>query len=161
MARQANTQTLSMSLQGDEELQAAIAEIVRNTDDLREAWKRFYRPAFYEYVDEWWQDEGRGATGKSWRPLKKRYKKWKMAHGGGELMVFGGDDTDLKGALKGGGNKIFTTTPKRMTIGAKWSTGNTPWGRMIIYAEAPQMQRHMTDAARDHAEWYAKKWSGR
>ena len=156
-------QVVDVKLLGDKELQAAIADIMRHTKDLREPWRRFYRPAFYRYVDDWWEDRGRGATGRGWGPYKNAYRKWKFGKGGGgAMMTLGGDDSDLKGALKGGAESIFRPEPRSMEIGATWDGGTpTPWGRMIIYAQAPAMKKHMTEAAQDHAAWYAEKWGSK
>ena len=155
MARQANTQTLSMSLQGDEELQAAIAAIVKETDDLRPAWDKFYRPSFHEAMEQVFDTRQSG----TWRPLKPRYAKWKAAHGGGSMMVL---NRDLKDSLVAKtGESVYRPARTRMTIGSTNIPTNTPRGRMIVWADSTAMKYHISNAAREHAEWYAKKWSGR
>jgi hypothetical protein len=155
----AKQQTLSMSIRGD--AASAVDDILRNCQDLRDAWTLFYRPAFYRAME----DTFKGNQDGSWRPLNKRYKKWKAAHGGSPyLMNMTGD---LKASLTGDTSESFyQPLPRSMEIGGapvnpgKWNSPNTPKGRMIIYAHSSYMGREMSEAAQQHLDWYARKWGG-
>jgi hypothetical protein len=151
---------IKLDVVGMEKTQQVTGEIKRDVADLRPAFAAYYRPAFYEYVDAWWADEGQGATGGKWRHEKKRYGKWKAKHGGGALMVLPYTPHDLKGALKGGTDSIYRATEREMFIGARAPYGNTPWGRMIIYPDAPQMFNAMSEALRQHGEEIGARWRG-
>jgi hypothetical protein len=156
MARQAKAQTLSVALEGVPELQAAIERILDNTKDLRPAWEQFYRPGFNEAMEQTFATRQSG----TWRPLKQRYAKWKASHGGGSLMVLGGNTTDLKGSLtRKTSETFFQPQARQMTIGSNHPmTTNTPRGRMVIWASSTAMKYHMREAAQQHADWYAEKW---
>ena len=161
MAKAAATQTLSMSLEGDKQLQAAIEDIVRNTRDLREPWKLFYRQAFYDAMDFTFKS----AQGGTWRNDKARYLKWKRArYPGRRLMELTGETRRELTSPAG----FFRPERRQMEIGGspvgsrgRWNSPNTPKGRMVVWAQSPWMSRQMTEAAREHAEWYAKKWGRR
>ena len=155
MARRANSQTLGMALEGDKELHAAIARILKETDDLRPAWDQFYRPGFHKAMEQTFSTKQSG----TWKPLKGYYAAWKMAHGGGSMMVL---TQDLKQSLTGTtGESVFEADARKMLIGSTNMPTNTPRGRMLIWANSTSMKHQMRLAAQKHADWYAEKWSHR
>lgn len=152
MARVAGSQSLSMALDGQPDLQAAIERITKESKDLRPAWDQFYRPHFHNAMEQTFETRAGGR----WRPLKGRYAAWKSRHGGGELMVLTGA---LRASLAGDtGESIYRPEPRQMDIGSTNIPTNTPRGRMVIYAHSTAMAYHLGQAAQEHADYYGIKW---
>ena len=158
MARVAESQTLGMMLKGDEQLQRAVVAIMRDTKDLRPIWRRFYRQAFYDGMEQTFNTAQSGR----WRNNTGRYLRWKRKRSGGHLMTLTGEfRRSLTSQAPGG---YFKPQLQQMEIGASpvgegtWKSPNTPRGRMVIWAGSPWMQREMTEAATEHVAWYGRTW---
>jgi hypothetical protein len=151
----AQQQSITAVLKGEPELRRALNDIIHETRDLRPAWERFYRPAFHDAMRVVFQRKQAG----TWRPLKKRYAAWKAAHGGGDPMVLTGALRDSLASTTG--ESFFRPKEQQMTIGSTNIPTNTPRGRMVVWAENPEMLFQIRRAAQQHVDWYAEKWGRR
>lgn len=144
--------SISVQLQGDEELQRAFRALVDETQDMRPAWDAYYRPHFHSAMEQTFSTKQSG----TWRPLKKRYAAWKSSHGGGDLMVLSGA---LRASLTGEtGESVYEPQEREMKIGSTNMPTNTPRGRMVIWGDSTAMTFHMTNAAKEHLERFGRVW---
>jgi hypothetical protein len=70
-------------LKGREGLKNAVDMMVRNTSDLRFAWREFYEPGIREGNENYWKLDGDG----KWPDLTDRYMFAKMRRGYGTRLL--------------------------------------------------------------------------
>lgn len=148
---------LVFHLDGAERLRVPLEKVARRIGDLREFWREYWGPAFFELVQQNFSTEG-GLVG-GWRALSPRYAAWKIAHFG-RLPIL-----QLSRAMQssfniGARNNVFKVTKTRVEAGSRdrkvpyhqAGTNRMPKRRIVTPLPSAQVRRLLNQYLRDQMD---------
>lgn len=161
-----------LDLDGDERLRRVLEAMLRETDDLRPAWKDIYHPATLRGAQDFFATEGDG----KWRDLTDRYALYKAQKGIAPRILVGTPPRkryprpqpgDLMRSLTTPDSEdhIFDINPRWMRTGTRDKLANIHFAakgrrkRKPLDAKSPSMQAAFREAVEEHARRYAAQWS--
>jgi hypothetical protein len=183
MARERVTGTsIKTVLEGYDGFQYAISKMVKNTSDLRYAWREFYEPGIREGNENYWRLDGDG----KWPDLTDRYMFAKMRRGYGTRLLYGPGNADMsrRPGSRGGRRQYHRTPgtlmrsfiaenaamrtakydPRRLDIIYRDNLANIYFTQKGRRARKPMNVRSLSfrmafnEAIMHHLNWYLQRW---
>lgn len=158
-------------IEGDEQLRAALAEILGKTEDISGAWKTIYHPEMLRGASQFFVSQGEG----KWRDLTARYARYKASKGRGSQILIGTPPRkkyprrpgELRDSLTSASDPyhIFESYPRYMHFGTRDPLANIHFAKVGIRkrkpldAKAASMQEAFRRATEQHAQMFGYLWN--